>query len=120
MPGKDPFSRFVQHGGVVAARVTLDRQHQLADLLAWHRLQSQCLAKRCTLLLNPIPEYFFSRSSRLQFLASRSWRFSLSSLEKSIVVFLLVHHTFLEPIFFFFSTSEIFINKFDFFSMKIP
>ena len=120
VPYKDPVSRFVQHGAVVAARVTLAPQHQLADLHAWHRLQSQCLTNMLHLLLDPKPEYFFSWNSREQFLASRSWRFSTISFEKSIVVLLLEHQTFLELNSFFFSMSEIFIYKLDFFSMNIP
>ena len=33
VPDKDPVPRFVQHGGVVAATLTLAPQHQLAQLL---------------------------------------------------------------------------------------
>ena len=123
VPDKDPVSRFVQHGAVVAARVTLAPQHQLAQLLVWNRFAMWVFSKYVTLLhllLDPKPEYFFSWNSREQFLASRSWRFSTISFEKSIVVLLLEHQTFLELNSFFFSMSEIFIYKLDFFSMNIP
>ena len=89
-------------------------------------LQCQCLAKMLHIvtllhpLLDPKPEYFFSWNNREQFLGSRSWRFRMTSFEKSIVVLLLEHQTFLELNSFFFSMSEIFMYKLDFFSMNIP
>ena len=58
------------------------------------------------------PQAFkYAYDIREQFLTSRSWRFRMISFEKSIVVLLLEHQTFLELNSFFFSMSEIFMYK---------